>query len=275
MKKRLYFILSGENLFHPYYFQQTYNKLDKNKFEVAGVSIPEEKYKKGFIGFLKKQLDLWGIEGFLFISITSTVFKLLDYLKIKDNLSIKNISGRYMIPVIEVKNVNNEEHLLYLKKLKIDIIISSNGQIFKNKLLETAKIACINRHTALLPKYGGCMPVFWAMFNDEKEFGVSVHYMVKEIDKGNILYQEHFPLIKNNSLFYNYILAFDKSINITIIALDNVLIRKTVAKFYPNNKQYFSNPKREDIKKFKEKTNSFNLSDIIFYFQSFNKLFQK
>src|SRR3972149_112701 len=221
MKKRLYFILSGENLFHPYYFKQTYDNLDKNKFEVIGVSIPEERYRNGFLNFLKYQVNLWGIKGFLFIAFMSNIYKTLDILKLKSTLSIKTIATIHNIPVIKVENVNGVKHLNYLKTLNIDVIISSNGQIFKEQLLNLPKIACVNRHTALLPEYGGCMPVFWAMYNKEQEFGVSLHYMVEEIDKGDILYQEPIPLNNKNSMFCNYIIAFDKSVNVTIKSLDN------------------------------------------------------
>lgn len=273
MKKKIYFILSGENLFHPYYFNGLMKEINKNSFKIIGITIPREKFKKGFFYFLKKQLELWGMEGFLFISLTNTLFRLLDYLKIINNLSLKNIADKYMIPVVEIENVNSQEHLNYLKKLKVDIIVSSNGQIFKNSLLKIAKIACINRHTALLPKYGGCMPVFWAMLNNESEYGVSIHYMVEEIDKGDILYQEAIPLNSKHSMFRNYVIAFNVSIISTIKALDNLMKNKIVHKYYPNKKQYFSNPNSENIKSFKSKNKTFNLSDIFFYFRNLSKYY--
>lgn len=270
MNKRIYLILSGENLFHPHYFEGLLKTYDRKLYKIVGVSIPKEKFKKGLLNFLIYQSNLWGPFGILFIISITILFRLLAQLNIKQNCSIQSIAKKYDIPIIEVDNVNSQKHLSYLKSLKIDIIISSNGQIFKGDLLKIPRIACINRHTALLPKYGGCMPVFWAMMHNEEAYGVSIHYMVKEIDKGDILYQETIPLLKMNSLFYNYIVAFDKSITITLKALDNLMQGKIVKKYKPNNKEYFKDPTLEYIKKIKNKNSTFNLRDIFFYFKLYH-----
>lgn len=270
MKKKVYFILSGENLFHPHYFKGILENYDQILYDLVGITIPNEKYKNGLINFLFYQMNLWGRLGFLFMVTTTIILKISAILKINHNSSIKSLAEKFSIPVIEVENVNSQDHLDYLKKLNIDIIISSNGQIFKEDLLKIPKLGCINRHTALLPKYGGCMPVFWAMNNNEDKYGVSIHYMVKEIDKGDILYQEAIPLIKKNSMFRNYVLAFDKSISITLKALDNLLKGNIVQKYKPNNKEYFKNPKLHDINKLKKNNSTFNISDILYYFKTYH-----
>ena len=269
MKTVLYFILSGENLFHPHYFKGVLDNLPKNIYQVAGVTILKENYKKGLPYFLWQQINLWGLTGFIYIAFHSSLRTLMARMKISKNLTIEDISKKHSIPVVFMGQVNNEEHLKYLRKFKIDIIISSSGQIFKKDLLALPKIACINRHSALLPKYGGVMPVFWAMYHGEKEFGVSVHYMVEEIDKGNIISRERIPIEKGNSLFRNYLFAFDKSINATINALDFMSKRKIVGKFKKNDKAYFSFPNFSVIQDFKKKYIPFSLRDIFFYHKIF------
>jgi len=153
-------------------------------------------------------------------------------------------------------------HLNHLKKKKPDIIISSCGQIFKKELLSLPKVACINRHSALLPKYGGVLPIFWAMYNNEKSFGVSIHYMVEKVDQGNVIFQKKISFDHQKSLFTNYVIAFQESIQATIKSLDNLNKNKIIKKFSPNNKQYFSYPKSADIYKFKKKHKVFSLDDL-------------
>ena len=54
----------------------------------------------------------------------------------------------------------------------------------------------INVHTSLLPKYRGRHPVDWAMENEEKEIGITVHYIQDEtIDTGDIILQDSVPYV--------------------------------------------------------------------------------
>lgn len=265
-KKRIYFILSGENLFHPNYLYRIINQWDKNKFKAVGITIAKERYRKGILYSVKQQFGLWGMTGFLFIAASNYTKAALSKLNIGKSSSIKKIAKDNKIPLTESENVNDLAHINYLKKRGVDIIISSNGQIFKNDLLNLPKIACINRHSALLPSYGGVLPVFWAMLNKENEFGITIHHMVEKIDKGKILFQIPITLDRKNSLFANYTVAFDKSIRATIKALDNLLDNKTIK---ANGKSsYFSFPDDKTIKKFKGSNNAFSFKDI-FKFKNF------
>ena len=41
------------------------------------------------------------------------------------------------------------------------------ASVAKRPILELSPLGCLNLHTALLPKYRGLMPTFWAMKNNE------------------------------------------------------------------------------------------------------------
>lgn len=64
--------------------------------------------------------------------------------------------------------------------------------------LSFPKIGCINIHTSLLPKYRGRHPIVWAMINQEKEIGVTIHWMDEGIDTGDIIRQVIMPLSVND-----------------------------------------------------------------------------
>ncbi|HSX09831.1 MAG TPA: formyltransferase family protein [Candidatus Saccharimonadales bacterium] len=262
MKKNIYLILADEQLFHPHYVRYILRNLDKKNYDVVGITIAKDRMKKGLLFFLQQQKVLWGIKGFLFFVVMSISAKIQTLLKPHNQLSLSTIAKENGIALTEMFNVNSQEHLAYLKEKKIDIIVSSNGQIFKNELLALPKIACINRHTALLPKYGGVLPVFWAMMNNEKYFGVSIHVMTKKIDEGDIIYQEKIEFKHGVSLFKNYLKGFDRSGSTTLKALDYLAKNKVMKKYTKKEATYFTFPTFTQMRDFRKEKASFSLSDI-------------
>jgi methionyl-tRNA formyltransferase len=60
--------------------------------------------------------------------------------------------------------------------------------------LAVPKIACVNGHPSLLPKYRGPTPMAWAIRRGETEIGMTYHLMDEQFDTGNILAQTSVPL---------------------------------------------------------------------------------
>ena len=56
------------------------------------------------------------------------------------------------------------------------------------------RLGCINVHASLLPKYRGGAPVHYAILNGDEKTGVTIMYMVKKMDAGNIIYQKETPI---------------------------------------------------------------------------------
>lgn len=269
MKKNIYLILAEENIFHPYYLLGIIEGLDAKKYKIVGVTKARDRNKKGLLYPYKLQKNIWGYKGFLMVGMLSAIRSILGSIDYGGNYSLEHICRRFDIPIRKSFNVNEPEHLRYLKKRGIDIIISSNGHIFKDELLNLPRIACINRHTALLPAYGGVLPVFWAMLNREKKFGVSIHYMVKKIDEGKVIYQKETILDKKNSFFKNYVIGFKLSIGSTLKALQVLESKKKV--FANRSKQkitYYSLPSESKFEQFRSKRETIKLSDLKFYLVS-------
>lgn len=262
-KINIYFILAGENLFHPNYLFGILERLDKTGYKVVGITVSKDHYPKGMLDFVQKMFGLWGIGGFFVIAIMSITRTFIDRLT-KKGFSLATIAERFKIPYIESNDVNSRTHLNYLSQKDIDIIVSSNGQIFKKELLSIPKIACINRHSGLLPNYAGVLPVFWAMFNNEKKFGVTIHHMVEKIDEGGIVLQKSLPFIKSNSLFANYIIAFNESIDLTVQSLGEVQRKKRSSM---KKISYYSFPTESQLSKFRKEKKPFLLKDVALYLQ--------
>ena len=70
----------------------------------------------------------------------------------------------------------------------------SFNQIFKNKIINLTKYKIINCHAGKLPFYRGRNILNWALINNEEEFGITIHYVDKGVDTGDIILQETYPI---------------------------------------------------------------------------------
>jgi methionyl-tRNA formyltransferase len=79
--------------------------------------------------------------------------------------------------------------------LRPDLLISfAYGRIFGPKFLALFPLGGINIHPSLLPAYRGPTPIPQAILNGDRETGISIQRLAPEMDGGDILVQEAFPL---------------------------------------------------------------------------------
>lgn len=69
------------------------------------------------------------------------------------------------------------------------LVVVAFGQILPKAILEAPKKAPLNVHASLLPAYRGAAPIARAIMEGEEQTGVSIQWMVEELDMGDILYQ--------------------------------------------------------------------------------------
>lgn len=87
-------------------------------------------------------------------------------------------------------DMNRPEVVSLVKQLDVDILlVCSCRQILAQDLLLAPRIAAINLHPSLLPKYRGPVPVFWTLYHDEPEAGITFHLMNGRIDDGDVVAQ--------------------------------------------------------------------------------------
>lgn len=103
---------------------------------------------------------------------------------------VKVTAQSLQIPVYQPVKLKGSEELAQLIALSPDLIVTAAyGQLLPEELLEAPRLGCINVHASLLPKYRGGAPIHYAILNGEKETGVSIMYMVKKLDAGNVISQ--------------------------------------------------------------------------------------
>lgn len=74
------------------------------------------------------------------------------------------------------------------------IVVAAYGKILPEEILNAPKHGSINVHSSLLPKYRGAAPINWAILDGETETGVSIMYMAKELDAGDVILQKRTPI---------------------------------------------------------------------------------
>lgn len=112
----------------------------------------------------------------------------------KDRILL-NLANKYSIPVELSDNINSSKFIDAVKRYKADLFVSmSFNQIFRTEIMNLPKYKTINCHAGKLPFYRGRNILNWVLINDEREFGITVHYMDSGIDTGDIILQETYPI---------------------------------------------------------------------------------
>lgn len=92
------------------------------------------------------------------------------------------------VPVFQPKTMSDPAVLDRLSSLSPDFfVVVAFGHILPPSLLRVPRIAAINLHASLLPKYRGAAPIQRAIMNGENETGVSTMMMDSGMDTGDVL----------------------------------------------------------------------------------------
>lgn len=112
---------------------------------------------------------------------------------------VKQLAKKHQIEVLQPEKINHSVEMQRVIDIQPDLIVTAAfGQFLPTKLLDAAKVAAINVHGSLLPKYRGGAPVQYAIMNGEPETGISIIYMIKKMDAGDILAQKAIAIDKDD-----------------------------------------------------------------------------
>lgn len=105
--------------------------------------------------------------------------------------NVKKIAKKYHIPYLLMKD-KKQDILSWIKEKNPDlIVVYSMPFLLKEEVFNFPKLGTINLHTALLPKYRGAVPIFWTYYYFDRDAGVTVHYIDKGEDTGDIIVQKN------------------------------------------------------------------------------------
>ncbi len=106
----------------------------------------------------------------------------------------------------------------HIKIINPDLIYTcAYGQFVPEKILSIPKYGCVNLHASLLPLLRGGAPIHYSIINDFKETGLTLMYMAKKMDAGNIIKQFNIKIEAKETYISLYnklcLFAYDVTIN--------------------------------------------------------------
>lgn len=127
-----------------------------------------------------------GREKNIVFKIASSIYRFFF-----NGLTLEQVAEQYKLDYQFMVASDDPEVVEWVARLKPDVIvIHSMSQLLKEEIFSIPKFGTINLHLAMLPEYRGPNPDFWQYFNVELNPGVTVHYIDKGEDTGDIIYQE-------------------------------------------------------------------------------------
>ncbi len=108
---------------------------------------------------------------------------------------LKAFADARNLNVLAPEKIGAPESVAALAALEPDLfVVVAYGQYIPTRVIELAPHEAINVHPSLLPKYRGSAPIQWAIANGDRETGVSIIYLAKKMDAGDILRQAVHPI---------------------------------------------------------------------------------
>ena len=113
---------------------------------------------------------------------------------------VKELALDYGLPIYQPEKLSKSAELDSLMNLNADgIVTAAFGQFLPSKLLDSVSFA-VNVHASLLPKYRGGAPIHYAIINGDKEAGVTIMEMVKEMDAGDMIARRAIPIEETDNV---------------------------------------------------------------------------
>lgn len=108
---------------------------------------------------------------------------------------VKEYALSQNLPVYQPLKMRDGEAMSIVRELDPElIVVAAYGKILPEDILQFPPYGAINVHSSLLPKYRGAAPINWAILDGERETGVSIMYMAKELDAGDVICQVSTPI---------------------------------------------------------------------------------
>jgi methionyl-tRNA formyltransferase len=110
------------------------------------------------------------------------------------------LSANVNIPIFQPARIKATDAIEQLHSLAPDIIVvMAYGQILPRAVLEVPRLACLNLHASLLPRWRGASPIQAAIAAGDHETGITVMHMDEGLDTGDILLKKKIAIGPNET----------------------------------------------------------------------------
>ena len=113
---------------------------------------------------------------------------------------IKAALGDSKLSILQPAKIKDPRSIEQIRALAPDVIVvMAYGQILPGAILEIPKVACLNLHASLLPRWRGAAPIQAAIAAGDRETGITVMYVDEVLDTGDILLQRKIDVEPNET----------------------------------------------------------------------------
>lgn len=113
--------------------------------------------------------------------------------------AVKKYAVEHGLHVLQPEKLKNPEFIAELRSLNADLQVVVAFRMLPEIVWNMPPMGSVNLHGSLLPQYRGAAPINWAVIHGEKETGVTTFKLQHEIDTGDILLQESFPISETDN----------------------------------------------------------------------------
>jgi folate-dependent phosphoribosylglycinamide formyltransferase PurN/peptidoglycan/xylan/chitin deacetylase (PgdA/CDA1 family) len=111
------------------------------------------------------------------------------------SFSLDDLVNKYGMAVHHVGNLNHDQAIRVLRESKSDLGIVLGTRILKSTTFSIPRLGCINLHKGKVPEYRGMPPAFWELYDGASSAGVTIHFVDKGLDTGDIVASGSIPIL--------------------------------------------------------------------------------
>lgn len=108
--------------------------------------------------------------------------------------AVKQFALERGLKVLQPEKLKDAAFLESFRALQADLLVVVAFRMLPEVVWSLPPLGSVNLHGSLLPKYRGAAPINWAVIQGEKETGLTTFFLKKQIDTGDILFQESLPI---------------------------------------------------------------------------------
>lgn len=212
--------------------------------EVKGVVIVEGDYsgKTGLCSLLAVGRKTC-LPYLLYKVILIVTFKLARQIFHRAILDVERLARNHDVPVLHVPRINTPTAIDFIAQQQPDLLISvSCPQKIGRQILTLPRVAGINIHSSLLPRYAGLAPYYWVLAQGEAETGTTVHLLTDKFDEGNIITQKRIHISPGLSSLTLFTKLSRQGSHILVDAVNLVLDGYRGKPQSLSNRSYYSHP---------------------------------
>lgn len=113
--------------------------------------------------------------------------------------SLSRICKIEKVRLIITDDVNNSRVIDYLRNAQIDLLLNTGGGLYKSEVISTVRTGILNAHMGPLPEFRGMNVMEWSLFYS-RDIGVTLHFIDKGIDTGDILLFKTIPVESGDTI---------------------------------------------------------------------------